>query len=101
MQADLYAGAIFIELALGWNLYASILLLLAIAALFTIMGRLTFIIINNISLSYYGVSESRGVGWGLGQAYIWREISYKNSSIYCILSCCVDVLTHKQCLHCH
>ena len=37
-QADLYAGAIFIEQALGWNLYLAIVVLLAIAALFTIAG---------------------------------------------------------------
>ena len=39
MQADLYAGAIFIEQALGWDLYGAIILLLAIAALFTIAGK--------------------------------------------------------------
>ena len=39
VQADLYAGAIFIEQALGWDLYGAIILLLAIAALFTIAGK--------------------------------------------------------------
>ena len=43
-QADLFAGAIFIEEALGWNIYAAILLLLAIAAIFTITGGLTAVI---------------------------------------------------------
>jgi len=38
MQADLYAGAIFINQAFNWNIYAAIVLLLAIAALFTISG---------------------------------------------------------------
>ena len=38
-QADLFAGAVFIETSLKWNLYAAVVLLLAIAALFTITGR--------------------------------------------------------------
>ncbi|XP_035701108.1 sodium/glucose cotransporter 4 isoform X2 [Folsomia candida] len=45
ISADLYAGALFIQLALGFGgdegLYISILILLAIAALFTIAGGLT------------------------------------------------------------
>jgi len=44
VAADLYAGAVFIEQALGWNLYAAICLLLAISALFTISGGLTAVI---------------------------------------------------------
>ena len=44
LQADLYAGAIFINQAFGWDIYASIMLLLAIAALFTITGGLTAVI---------------------------------------------------------
>jgi hypothetical protein len=38
-QADLYAGAVFIEQSLKWNLYGSVMLLLAIAAVFTITGK--------------------------------------------------------------
>ena len=37
-QADLYAGAIFIEQALQWDIYWAMMLLLAIAAIFTITG---------------------------------------------------------------
>ncbi|XP_064652316.1 sodium/glucose cotransporter 4-like [Lineus longissimus] len=44
ISADLYAGAVFIEQSLKWNLYASVLLLLGIAALFTITGGLTAVI---------------------------------------------------------
>ena len=39
LQADLYAGAIFLEQALGWNLYLSISALLILAAVFTICGE--------------------------------------------------------------
>ncbi|THD19989.1 Sodium/glucose cotransporter [Fasciola hepatica] len=44
MQADLYAGAIFIDQALGLNLYIAIILLLIISGLFTILGGLTAVI---------------------------------------------------------
>ena len=47
-QADLYAGALFIQEATGQSsdewLYISVLILLAIAALFTITGGLTAVI---------------------------------------------------------
>ncbi|XP_064615933.1 sodium/glucose cotransporter 1-like [Liolophura sinensis] len=44
ISADLYAGAIFIEQSLNWDIYFAILLLLAVAALFTITGGLTAVI---------------------------------------------------------
>ena len=44
-QADLFAGAIVIEQALGWNVYASIGFLLLIAAIFTITGEQNIIYI--------------------------------------------------------
>ena len=47
-QADLYAGALFIQEAIGQTsqewLYISVLILLAIAALFTMAGGLTAVI---------------------------------------------------------
>lgn len=44
ISADLYAGALFIEQSVGWDIYPAILLLLAIAAVFTITGGLTAVI---------------------------------------------------------
>merc|ERR1712168_169313 len=38
VSADLFAGAIFIEVALGWNLYVAMVALLAITALYTVTG---------------------------------------------------------------
>ena len=47
-QADLYAGALFIQRAMKWEgdlgLYLAIIVLLLIAALFTIFGGLTAVI---------------------------------------------------------
>jgi len=38
MQADLFAGAVFLQRAFNWNVYAAIVALLIIAALFAIAG---------------------------------------------------------------
>ncbi|KAG0413829.1 hypothetical protein HPB47_009014, partial [Ixodes persulcatus] len=38
LNADLFAGAIFIKQALGWNLYLSVCALLIVACLFTVAG---------------------------------------------------------------
>ncbi|XP_076333209.1 sodium/mannose cotransporter SLC5A10-like isoform X2 [Tachypleus tridentatus] len=42
--ADLFAGAIFIEQSLNWDLYVSVCVLLAVAAIFTIAGGLSAVI---------------------------------------------------------
>ncbi|GBM55506.1 Sodium/glucose cotransporter 1, partial [Araneus ventricosus] len=44
ISADLYAGAIFINQSIKLNLYASVLTLLAVAAIFTIAGGLSAVI---------------------------------------------------------
>ncbi|XP_076336379.1 sodium/mannose cotransporter SLC5A10-like isoform X3 [Tachypleus tridentatus] len=41
ISADLYAGAIFIEQCVKWNLYVSVVVLLIVAGVFTIAGGLT------------------------------------------------------------
>lgn len=37
-QIDLYAGALFVQICLGWNFYISTILMLVITALYTIAG---------------------------------------------------------------
>jgi len=54
VQADLFAGAVFLQRAFNWNIYAAIFALLVIAALFTIAG-----IINNGNSSFYAVLSSK------------------------------------------
>ncbi|XP_074640673.1 sodium/glucose cotransporter 4-like isoform X2 [Tubulanus polymorphus] len=44
ISADLYAGAVFIQQSLQFNLYVAIVILLAISAIFTITGGLTAVI---------------------------------------------------------
>lgn len=38
IQIDLYAGALFVHICLGWDFYISTILMLAITALYTIAG---------------------------------------------------------------
>ncbi|XP_058249410.1 sodium/myo-inositol cotransporter-like [Hemibagrus wyckioides] len=44
LSVDLYAGALFIQESLGWNLYLSIILLIAMTALLTVTGGLVAVI---------------------------------------------------------
>lgn len=40
-KVDMYAGALFIQLALQWNIYIAVVLLLSITAVYTIAGELS------------------------------------------------------------
>uniref|UniRef100_A0A8D0CGV5 Sodium/myo-inositol cotransporter 2 n=1 Tax=Scleropages formosus TaxID=113540 RepID=A0A8D0CGV5_SCLFO len=44
ISVDMYAGAVFIQQALHWNLYLAVVLLLAITALYTVAGGLAAVI---------------------------------------------------------
>ncbi|KAM6424184.1 sodium/mannose cotransporter SLC5A10 isoform 2-T2 [Liasis olivaceus] len=44
ISTDLYSGALFIQVCLGWNLYLSTVLMLVITAVYTIAGGLTAVI---------------------------------------------------------
>ncbi|NXQ10763.1 SC5A9 protein, partial [Peucedramus taeniatus] len=44
----IFAGALFIQTALGWNLYLSTVVLLAVTALYTIAGGLTAVIYTDV-----------------------------------------------------
>uniref|UniRef100_A0A8C8ZMP0 Solute carrier family 5 member 9 n=1 Tax=Prolemur simus TaxID=1328070 RepID=A0A8C8ZMP0_PROSS len=44
ISTDIFSGALFIQMALGWNLYLSTGILLAVTAVYTIAGGLTAVI---------------------------------------------------------
>ncbi|XP_028998466.1 sodium/myo-inositol cotransporter-like [Betta splendens] len=44
LSVDLYSGALFIQESLGWNLYVSIIILIAMTALLTVTGGLAAVI---------------------------------------------------------
>ncbi|XP_061486434.1 sodium/glucose cotransporter 4 isoform X2 [Rhineura floridana] len=44
ISTDIFSGALFIQVSLGWNLYLSTVILLAVTAIYTIAGGLTAVI---------------------------------------------------------
>ncbi|XP_060061914.1 sodium/glucose cotransporter 4 isoform X2 [Erinaceus europaeus] len=79
ISTDIFSGALFIQLALGWNLYLSTVILLVVTAVYTIAGGLKAVIYTDalqtvimvggaLVLMFLGFQE---VGWypGLEQRY--------------------------------
>ncbi|XP_054427891.1 sodium/glucose cotransporter 4 [Pteronotus mesoamericanus] len=79
ISTDIFSGALFIQMALGWNLYLSTAILLVVTAVYTIAGGLTAVIYTDalqtvimvggaLVLMFLGFKE---VGWypGLEQRY--------------------------------
>ncbi|XP_067661589.1 sodium/myo-inositol cotransporter 2-like isoform X1 [Haliotis asinina] len=46
-SVDIYAGAVFIQQAAGWNIYLSIVPLLAVTALYTVVGGLAAVVFTD------------------------------------------------------
>ncbi|CAO2588498.1 Sodium/glucose cotransporter 4 [Lemmus lemmus] len=79
ISTDIFSGAIFIQMSLGWNLYLSTVILLLVTAVYTIAGGLMAVIYTDalqtvimvggaLVLMFLGFKE---VGWypGLQQLY--------------------------------
>ncbi|XP_004869353.1 sodium/glucose cotransporter 4 [Heterocephalus glaber] len=79
ISTDIFSGALFIQMALGWNLYLSTVILLVVTAVYTITGGLMAVIYTDalqtvimvggaLVLMFLGFQE---VGWypGLQQLY--------------------------------
>ncbi|XP_043317331.1 sodium/glucose cotransporter 4 isoform X3 [Cervus canadensis] len=79
ISTDIFSGALFIQMALGWNLYLSTVTLLVVTAVYTITGGLTAVIYTDtlqtvimvggaLVLMFLGFQE---VGWypGLEERY--------------------------------
>ncbi|XP_003921633.2 sodium/glucose cotransporter 4 isoform X1 [Saimiri boliviensis] len=79
ISTDIFSGALFIQMALGWNLYLSTGILLVVTAVYTITGGLTAVIYTDalqtvimvggaLVLMFLGFQD---VGWypGLEQRY--------------------------------
>uniref|UniRef100_A0A8B9EUG0 Solute carrier family 5 member 9 n=1 Tax=Amazona collaria TaxID=241587 RepID=A0A8B9EUG0_9PSIT len=48
ISTDIFSGALFIQMSLGWNLYLSTVVLLAVTAVYTIAGGLTAVIYTDV-----------------------------------------------------
>ncbi|XP_044286106.1 sodium/glucose cotransporter 4 [Varanus komodoensis] len=79
ISTDIFSGALFIQVSLGWNLYLSTVILLAVTAVYTIAGGLTAVIYTDalqtvimvagaLALMFIGFDK---VGWyeGLQEKY--------------------------------
>ncbi|CAJ1076507.1 sodium/myo-inositol cotransporter 2 [Xyrichtys novacula] len=72
ISVDMYAGALFIQLALKWNIYLAVILLLSITAIYTVAGGLAAVIYTDAaqtvimlagSLALTGFSFAEVGGW--------------------------------------
>ncbi|KAM3825834.1 sodium/glucose cotransporter 1 [Vipera latastei] len=94
ISADIFSGAIFIQIAMGLNIYVAIIILLTITALYTITGGLAAVIytdtlqtcimlVGSIILTVFAFKEVGGYE-GLLESYmkaIPSNISYDNVTI--------------------
>lgn len=79
ISVDMYAGALFIQLALQWDIYIAIVLLLSITAIYTVAGGLAAVIYTDAAqtmimlagaLTLMGFSFAKVGGWnGLMEGY--------------------------------
>ncbi|XP_062295273.1 sodium/myo-inositol cotransporter 2 [Scomber scombrus] len=72
ISVDMYAGALFIQLALQWNIYLAVVLLLSVTALYTVAGGLAAVIYTDAAqtvimlagaLTLMGFSFAEVGGW--------------------------------------
>uniref|UniRef100_A0A3P8ST86 Sodium/myo-inositol cotransporter 2 n=1 Tax=Amphiprion percula TaxID=161767 RepID=A0A3P8ST86_AMPPE len=72
ISVDMYAGALFIQLALQWNIYLAIVLLLSVTAIYTVAGGLAAVIYTDAAqtaimlagaLTLMGFSFAEVGGW--------------------------------------
>ncbi|XP_004458548.1 sodium/glucose cotransporter 4 isoform X1 [Dasypus novemcinctus] len=81
ISTDIFSGALFIQMALGWNLYLSTVVLLVVTAIYTIAGGLTAVIYTDalqtvimvggaLVLMFLGFQE---VGWYPGLELRYRQ----------------------------
>ncbi|XP_069380804.1 sodium/myo-inositol cotransporter 2 [Paralichthys olivaceus] len=92
ISVDMYAGALFIQLALQWDIYVAIVLLLSVTALYTVAGGLAAVIYTDAAqtaimlagaLTLMGFSFAEVGGWNAlmeGYAHAIPSIRVPNST---------------------
>ncbi|XP_061165224.1 sodium/mannose cotransporter SLC5A10-like [Saccostrea echinata] len=93
LAVSIFSGALFIQLALGWNNYASIASLLVITGLYTVLGGLTAVIYTDAlqtiiltvgSFIVVGISFNKIGGYGQFQKkYMEAYPSIRNENTTC------------------
>ena len=91
ISADLFAGSVFIQVALGWNIYLSVIVLLAITAVYAVTGGLKAVIyvegvqtvimfVGGFTLLFMGLNEIDGWDALFKQAYPCSANIYADDS---------------------
>ncbi|XP_047427833.1 sodium/myo-inositol cotransporter 2 [Mugil cephalus] len=92
ISVDMYAGALFIQLALQWNIYLAVVVLLSVTALYTVAGGLAAVIYTDAAqtaimlagaLTLMGFSFAEIGGWNAlmeGYAHAIPSIRVPNST---------------------
>uniref|UniRef100_A0A4W6DTU0 Sodium/myo-inositol cotransporter 2 n=1 Tax=Lates calcarifer TaxID=8187 RepID=A0A4W6DTU0_LATCA len=92
ISVDMYAGALFIQLALQWDIYLAIVLLLSVTALYTVAGGLAAVIYTDAAqtaimlagaLTLMGFSFAEVGGWNAlmeGYANAIPSVTVPNST---------------------
>lgn len=82
MKVNLYAGALFIKVALGWNLYYSVLFILAVTAFCTVTGGLAAVIYTDTlqtAIMLIGGLTLMGISFSKVGTYEDLYIKYKTA----------------------
>ncbi|CAH1777913.1 unnamed protein product [Owenia fusiformis] len=99
ISGEIYAGGLFIRQILGWNMYLSVLLILAVTSIYTIGGGLTAVIYTDTLQSgilivgaaiLAGLSITKVGGWeGMFQQFpgAAANYSYVNRALYGNTTC--------------
>ena len=67
LQGEIYAGSLVINQALGWNIYTSVILLLALTAVYTIAGGLKAVMFTD-ALQAVVIIVGAFILMGIGEA---------------------------------
>nr|XP_022335312.1 sodium/glucose cotransporter 4-like [Crassostrea virginica] len=93
LVVSIFSGSLFIQMALGWNMYASIIALLVITGIFTVLGGLTAVMytdtfqtavmmIGAVIVTAYGFAEVGGYS-SLQAKYMKSVPSVRNENTSC------------------
>lgn len=78
-QTDLYSGALFIQVCLGWNLYLSTVLMLVVTALYTIAGKVIEAA-GTLRTGVFSVRKCHRMIKGERRGSFWSQYFYNLSS---------------------
>lgn len=82
LVVSIFSGSMFIQMALGWNMYASIIALLVVTGIFTVLGGLTAVMYTDTfqtAIMMIGAVVVTGYGFNEVGGYSNLQTKYMNS----------------------